>query len=207
MTNESERPQFTDESGLSKRESFLVQALGPRLGRWVSAFLELAQIVVIAGALVLVIRTFIVQPFNVRGASMEPNFIDHEYLIIDEISYRLRDPERGEIVVFRYPRNPREYFIKRIIGLPGELVEISGGRVRINGQVLDEPYLEFRETVGEHRVRLGADEYFLMGDNRPASLDSRIFGPVPRDLLVGRAWVRGWPISRFGFIEKTEYNF
>lgn len=199
------RPEFTDEKNVSERESFLVTTFGPRVARWLIATIEIVQIGVLSLALVVLIRTFLVQPFYVKGASMEPNFEDHEYLVIDEISYRLRAPERGEVVVFRYPRNPKEFFIKRIIGLPGDLVKISGGQVLVNGKVLNEPYIE-RTTTGEHDVTLGADEYFLMGDNRPSSLDSRIFGPVKKEFLIGRAWLRGWPLDRFGTLSEPKYN-
>src|SRR5690606_17051105 len=130
--------------------------------------------------------------FYVKGASMEPNFYDHEYLIIDELSYRFRDPMRGEIVVFRYPRDPREYFIKRVVGLPGETVEITDGKVIIsnaqypNGLELEEEYLDGVPTDGKKKITLGADEYFVLGDNRDESLDSRAFGPLTRDHIVGR---------------------
>ncbi|HTK04235.1 MAG TPA: signal peptidase I [Candidatus Eisenbacteria bacterium] len=161
---------------------------------------ELLHVVIISLAIIIPVRYFLIQPFYVKGASMEPNFYDHEYLIIDELGYRLHQPERGEIVVFRYPNDPRQYFIKRIVGLPGERVKVSGGQVWIynaeypDGKVVDEKeYLGPIYTGGERDVQLAADEYFLMGDNRGASLDSRSFGPVPRSFIVGRVWFRGWP--------------
>lgn len=161
---------------------------------------ELLHVVIISLAIIVPVRYFLIQPFYVKGASMEPNFYDHEYLIIDELGYRLHEPERGEIVVFRYPNDPRQFFIKRIIGLPGERVKVTGGQVWVynaqypDGKVLDEKsYLGAIYTGGERDVQLAADEYFLMGDNRGASLDSRSFGPVPRSFIVGRVWFRGWP--------------
>jgi len=161
---------------------------------------ELLHVVIISLAIIVPVRYFLIQPFYVKGASMEPNFYDHEYLIIDELGYRLHEPERGEIVVFRYPNDPRQYFIKRIVGLPGERVKVSGGQVWIynaqfpDGKVVDEQeYLGPAYTGGEKDVQLSAEEYFLMGDNRSASLDSRSFGPVPRSFIVGRVWFRGWP--------------
>src|SRR5688572_15494683 len=161
---------------------------------------ELLHVVVISLAIIVPVRYFLIQPFYVKGASMEPSFYDHEYLIIDEISYRFNEPQRGEIVVFRYPNDPRQYFIKRIIGLPGERVKVSGGQVWLynarypDGTILDETeYLGTLHTGGEREVELGAEEYFLMGDNRGASLDSRSFGAVPRSFIVGRVWFRGWP--------------
>ena len=143
---------------------------------------------------------------------MEPNFYDHEYLIIDELSYRFRDPYRGEILVFRYPRDPSQFFIKRIVGLPGETIEVTGGDVIIyntehpNGFVLEETYLEGAQTSGKTKVTLGADEYYVFGDNRGASLDSRSFGPIHESDVIGRVWVRGLPFSRIGTFDIPEYN-
>ncbi len=161
---------------------------------------ELLHVVIISLAIIIPVRYFLIQPFYVKGASMEPNFHDHEYLIINEIGYRFKNPQHGEIVVFRYPNDPQQYFIKRIIGLPGERVSVSGGRITIyneqnpQGHVLNEQsYLGPLYTYGEKDLQLGPDEYFVMGDNRGASLDSRIFGPVPRSFIVGRVWFRGWP--------------
>jgi len=174
---------------------------------------ELIQVALIVTAIVLPIRYFLVQPFYVKGASMEPNFEDKQYLIIDEITYRLREPKRGEICVFRYPNDPSQFFIKRIIGLPGETVTVSGGHVTITtldgkNETLDESaYLASSVvTAGEKSVTLGTDEYFVMGDNRPNSLDSRIFGPVPRKNIVGRVMLRGWPISSLTWFETPTYK-
>ncbi len=169
--------------------------------------LEILRILVISVAIIVPVRYYLIQPFYVKGASMEPNFHDHEYLLIDEISYRLRTPERGEIVVFRYPLNTKEYFIKRIIGLPGETVVLRDGQVYIynndnpDGFVLDESsYLsdQVKTTpMAESSVTLSQTEYFLMGDNRPRSMDSRQFGSVNKDLIVGRAIIRGYPFDRW----------
>lgn len=164
---------------------------------------ELIRVVVISLAIILPVRYFLVQPFYVKGASMEPNFYDHEYLIIDELSYRLRDPVRGEIVVFRYPNDPRQFFIKRVIGLPGETVQFDNGKVVIKnndhpkGFVLAEAYLPSAlATTGGSEVALGRDKYYLLGDNRTSSLDSRYFGALARGYIIGRVWVRGWPLDR-----------
>lgn len=161
---------------------------------------ELVHVVVISLAIIIPVRYFLIQPFYVKGASMEPNFHDHEYLIIDEITYRFEEPKRGDIVVFRYPADPSQYFIKRVIGLPGERVKVVGGKVWVynaeypDGKELDEtPYLGPLYTGGEKDATLATDQYFLMGDNRGASLDSRMFGPVTREFIVGRVWFRGWP--------------
>jgi signal peptidase I len=206
------RPQFTDELKASGKSSFLVSTFGEGTARTISIVLEIVQILVLSVALVLLIRTFVVQPFSVRGASMEPTYLDREYLIIDEVSYRFREPVRGEVVVFRYPEDPREYFIKRIIGLPGETVIIERGLVRIEskdwprGRTLEEPYVAGEKTLGNHRVTLADDQYFLLGDNRGASLDSRMFGPIEKEIIVGRAWFRGWPPQRVGTLEAPVYN-
>ena len=143
---------------------------------------------------------------------MEPNFYDHEYLIIDEISYRFREPMRGEILVFRYPRDPSQFFIKRLIGLPGETIEVSNGSILLynqehpNGFSLEESYLIGEQTNGKVRVTLGSDEYYVLGDNRDASLDSRSFGPIQEENIIGRVWVRGLPLSRIGTFELPSYN-
>ncbi len=174
--------------------------------------LELIQVLAISLVIIIPIRYFLIQPFYVKGASMEPNFFDHEYLIIDELSYRLHDPQRGDIVVFKYPKDPTQFFIKRVIGLPGETVEIIDGKVRIyntahpNGFFLDESgYIDGVFTSSRQIVPLKKDEFFLMGDNRPASLDSRIFGPVDRSFLIGRVALRGYPVDRWRLFPSISY--
>lgn len=158
--------------------------------------LEIVQIVAIALAIVIPVRYFLIQPFFVEGASMEPNFYNGQYLIIDEISYRLREPARGEVIVFRYPANPSQHFIKRIIGLPNETVEFEDGQIFINNEVLDEStYSPGAASYGEVKYILGEDEYFVMGDNRGASSDSRQWGALPREYIVGRVWIRAWPVK------------
>ena len=195
----------------SQIEDRLYDRLGPVGGAVASFVLEVVQIVLISSAIIVPIRYFLVQPFYVKGASMEPNFYDHEYLIIDELSLRLREPVRGEIVVFRYPRDPSQYFIKRGVGLPGETIEVTGGNVMVyntehpNGLVLEEAYLE-ESTTGKVRVTLGDDEYYVFGDNRDSSLDSRSFGSVHTDNIIGRVWVRGLPFSRIGTFDLPSYN-
>ena len=177
---------------------------------------EVVKVVVISLAIIIPVRYFLIQPFYVKGASMEPSFYDHEYLIIDEITYRFRAPERGEIVVFKYPLDPSQYFIKRVIGLPGEKVEIKDGEVHVytadaNRRVkLDETYLsEGVETLNNKEgatVELGPSEYYLLGDNRNHSKDSRSFGAVQDSFIVGRVIFRGWPFSRAGTFVTPEYG-
>jgi len=174
---------------------------------------EIIQVVVIALLIIIPIRVFLIQPFYVKGASMEPNFYDHEYLIINEIGYHIGDPERGDIVVFKYPDDPDEYFIKRVIGLPNETVEISDGEITIyndenpDGIILDEEYLNNGFTAGEKKVTLRHDEYYMLGDNRSSSLDSRIIGPINEDYVIGKVWLRGWPINKLKVFENPDYNF
>ncbi len=178
-----------------------------------SFIFELIQVMAISLAIIIPVRYFLIQPFYVKGASMEPNFFDHEYLIIDELSYRFRPPSRGEIVVFRYPNDPKQFFIKRIIALPGETVEVAGGQVKIyndknpNGVVLDETkYLDQDYTATTRTVTLKNDEFFIMGDNRISSLDSRYFGPIKQTAIVGRVWLRGWPFDRWKIFEMPGYS-
>lgn len=170
-----------------------------RSGIW-----EIIKFVVITLVIVLPIRAYVAQPFIVSGTSMSPTFEDREYLIIDELSYHLREPERGEVVVFRYPKSPNVHFIKRIIGLPGETVTVKDGEVTIetaSGQEidLDESYVT-EDFVSDAHVRLGATEYFVMGDNRNVSLDSRSWGALPREMMTGRVLFRLLPPTRASFL-------
>jgi len=176
---------------------------------------ELIKIVAISLAIIIPVRYFLIQPFYVKGASMEPNFYDKEYLIIDEITYRLNQPRRGDIIVFRYPKDPQEFFIKRIIGLPGESVQIKDGHVTVynqdnpDGFVLAENYLAPEiQTNGltEEKVNLGNNEFYVLGDNRNQSKDSRYFGPVDKSFLIGRVMFRGWPFNRVAVFETPQYN-
>lgn len=192
-----------DEQNEQKMSVPFVSAGGLRRDVW-----EIFKILLISFAIVVPIRYFIVQPFIVRGSSMEPNFEDREYLIIDEISYYFRNPERGETIVFRYPRDTRQYFIKRIIGLPGERVEIADGKIKIysaekrDGFLIEEPYLVPEGALAGPaiNVQLGKDQFFVLGDNRAASSDSRIWGPLKKDFIIGRAVFRAWPVTRFGIV-------
>jgi signal peptidase I len=165
-------------------------------------FTELLKFVLIAAAIVFPIRLFIAQPFIVSGASMEPTFQHGQYLIVDELSYRFQEPSRGDVIIFKYPKNPKEFFIKRIIGLPEESVSISGNTITITHQdgtemVLEEPYVVNRGNGSTDIYELQGDEYFVMGDNRPESSDSRVWGPLPRDHIIGRALIRLLPINSF----------
>ncbi len=187
-------------------------------------FWEIVKMVFWVVVIIVPLRVFLVQPFFVQGASMEPNFEDHEYLIINELGYKttevgfssgekeinfftvksFKELKRSDVVVFRYPKNPSTYYIKRIIGLPGEKIEIKDKRVKIfnsgnpNGFDLDESeYLPpSEETSGDQIVELSDQEYFVMGDNRKYSSDSRSWGPVPEKDIVGKVLLRAWPFGR-----------
>ncbi len=142
---------------------------------------------------------------------MEPNFENGDYLIVDEISYKLREPQRGEVVVFKYPNDTSQRYIKRIIGLPGETVVIENNKVEISNQegnkILDEStYLSLSTfTPGNIRVTLGEDEYFVLGDNRPSSSDSRRWGTLPKEDIIGRVYIRAWPFAALAKIEAPSY--
>jgi signal peptidase I len=174
---------------------------------------ETAKVVIIALVIILPIRYYLVQPFFVKGQSMFPTFHDKEYILVDKWTYRTSKPQRGEVVVFRAPTNPNDFFIKRIVGLPGERVVVESDSIRIynaefpNGFTLDEAtYLpDSYFTAGMIDRTLEAEEYFLFGDNREHSSDSRAFGPVTKDAFAGAAWLRLWPLDRIGFIEDTVY--
>lgn len=170
---------------------------------------ETAKIVLLALLIVAPIRFFLFQPFIVRGASMEPNFHEADYLIVDQISYRFREPKRGEVVVFYYPDNPQKRHIKRIIGLPEEEVIIEEESIYIvddgNTIVLKEDYLPLERTYGESRFVLDDDEYFVMGDNRGSSFDSRNWGSLPRENIIGKVFFQVSPFSVFSKVELPEY--
>ncbi len=155
--------------------------------------------------MVFLVRTFIAQPFVVSGESMEPTFNTNEYLIVDQLSHELTNPKRGEVIIFKYPLIPSRYFIKRVIALPGETIKITGNKVEIKEVgsdaffTLDEPYIEFeKESFTE--MTLSDDEYFVMGDNRLASLDSRSWGPLKESFIVGKAFIRLFPISKIDIL-------
>lgn len=173
---------------------------------------EISKIVIIALLIVIPIRYFIFQPFFVKGESMEPNFQNGNYLIVDEISYRLGEPQRGEVIVFKYPLNPSQRYIKRIIGLPGEIVQIADNKVNVynsNGvpQILDESvYLpELTDTYGNIEIKLSDREYFVLGDNRSFSSDSRRWGTLPRENIIGKVAIRVWPFADLSVIGAPNY--
>ena len=173
---------------------------------WRQSLWEIVKFVAITLLIVIPFRMFIAQPFIVSGASMVPTFQDKEYLIVDELSYYLRAPARGEVIIFKYPKNPKVYYIKRIVGLPGETVTIRNNQVFVQSTGSVEEAITWANIDNETRpienaapVTLGPDQYFVMGDNRTASSDSRYWGTLPRELITGRAFIRLFPFNRVGF--------
>lgn len=164
-------------------------------------FVEVLKFSLLTLLIVLPFRMYIAKPFIVDGASMSPTFETGHYLIVDEISYRIEDPQRGEVIIFKYPKDPSRFFIKRIIGLPNETVEIKNGKVTIyninkpEGLILKESYVE-KGSLENTRFELGENEYFVMGDNRGNSSDSRFWGALPKDMIVGKAFLRLLPINK-----------
>ena len=184
--NEHTTPEHEETSGHAKREP--------------GFFRELFRLSIIAILIVAPIRIFIAQPFIVQGASMEPTFENGQYLIVDQISYRFEEPERGDVIIFRYPRDPSKFFIKRVIGLPGETIEINGSTVSVytgseDKRTLNEFYIPEMRANTVLAESLGENEYFVMGDNRDHSSDSRMWGVLNRDLIIGRAFLRLLPVN------------
>lgn len=175
---------------------------------------EIAEVFLIALIAVAAIKYFLVQPFIVNGASMEPTFYDGDYLLVDELTYRFKDPQRGDVVVFRSPQDTSVYYIKRIIGLPGEKIEIKDRQVFVynpdhpEGLLLEEVYVPpgIRSNWSGHDIReLESGQYYVMGDNRLNSLDSRYWGALSRDAIIGSVRVRLWPVSQAEIFKEPAY--
>lgn len=173
-------------------------------------FKEILKFSLIAILIVAPIRIFIAQPFVVSGASMQPNFDSSQYLIVDQLSYRFNNPKRGEVIIFKYPKDPSTFFIKRVIGLPNETVIMDSGKLTIKNDLfpegfsVEEPYIK-ESTEDTFIVILGSDEYFVLGDNRKHSSDSRIWGPLNEKFVVGKAFVRLFPVNKFN-IHPGDYS-
>lgn len=181
-----------------------------RLGAF---FLDILEVIVFAIGIFFFVYLLIMRPHKIKGQSMQPNFPDAEYLLTEKVKYYLNKPKRGEVVVFTPPVSETDEYIKRIIGLPGDLVRVENGRVFINDEQLIEPYLdESVYTADEGFLGEGANylvpdgKYFVMGDNREHSSDSRAFGPVSFKKISGRAWVIYWPASQAGTVKLPSYN-
>ena len=178
----------------------------PRLRR-VRFLREVVDLVILIGAIYALVNLATVR-FIVQGSSMVPSFEEDQFLIVSRMNYLLGQPDRGDIVVFHNPDDPTEDFIKRVIGLPGETIEIRDAQVFVNDEVLDEPYIKEQcspSSCNNRIWQLEPDEYFVMGDNRNGSKDSRSFGPVMYNHLVGEVVVRYWPPSDWGFVNALDY--
>lgn len=182
--------------------------------KFFASVLEILEIAVVAIVAVFVIRSFLIQPFLVSGLSMIPTFSNGDYLLIDELTYRFRAPERGEVVVFKYPSDPSTYFIKRIIGLPNECVVFGDAKITVfdsnsctpPGLALDEKYLPQPFAPNEKReFILASDEYLMLGDNRSYSFDSRNWGPLKKNNIVGLVRLRLWPVNDFRAFAAPQY--
>lgn len=171
-----------------------------------SSIKEWIQVIIIALIIALPIRWYVAEPFIVNGASMDPTFATGQFLVVDRLSYRFESPHRGDVIVFEYPNDPSTYYIKRIIGLPNETVNIVDGTITIinkenpQGLVLDEPYLSPSHISHDNSSKtLGETEYFVMGDNRAQSSDSRFWGPLDKERIIGRPIVRLLPLTKISF--------
>lgn len=173
---------------------------------------ELLKFAIIAIVIIVPFRMYIAQPFIVSGASMDITFKDGDYLIVDQLTYDFKDPERGSVIIFKYPKDPKRYYIKRIIGLPGETIKIENQEVTIinkenpNGLKLTEPYIKF-PSINQKEITLNDDQFFVMGDNRAQSSDSREWGPVARKFLIGRPILRLFPLTKLGFMPGDYENY
>ncbi len=204
LESEKEQLQYEEEELLAEEKTSVTGFVS-----------DLAKVIVVAVIAMLVFRFFIAEPFIVSGSSMDPTYHDNQYLVVNKLGYRLTEPQRGDVIVFRFPQNTKEYFIKRIIGLPNEKVRIDNGQVFIfneqhpEGKVLDEPYLSKNNaTFGDSKlVSLGSTEYYVLGDNRAQSSDSRVWGILPEEDIVGKVLVRVFPPKNFGFISDPSYKF
>lgn len=185
-----------------------------KLLKKLGAFLyETTQTIVIFLSVFVFIYFFAMQPHQVQGDSMLPNFFSGEYILTDKITFRFEEPKRGDVIVFKAPNNPRKDYIKRVIALPGETISVRDDKVYINGKQLAENYLDPNEPVtpgaylksGE-AVELEASQYFVLGDNRDQSQDSRTWGPIPQEKIIGRVFFRYWPVNAIGRVEAVKYE-
>ncbi|MFA7170068.1 MAG: signal peptidase I [Candidatus Paceibacterota bacterium] len=210
MRSENDMPELKDRRiGEDPSEDIM-----DKLRNFLDLSFETIRVVIVSLIIIFIVRSFVIQPFFVKGASMEPNFEDGNYLIVNEIGYRLESPNRGDVIVFKYPNDPSEYFIKRVIGLPGESIEIKNNKITIynaehlDGFVLDESAYLPSTTVTSGTIfeTLGDTEYYVLGDNRIASSDSRRWGKLDNRFIIGKAWVRAWPFDDFRVFGMENYS-
>lgn len=180
--------------------------------RWIASFFDFMQGIVVFLAMLVMVYLFLFSPQEINGSSMYPTFIDKELLITNKVVYKVRPPKRGEVVIFKSPANKEIDYIKRVIALPGETLKLANSTYYVNGEALAEPYIEegvytsggsFLKEGDE--ITIPEDTYFLSGDNRPHSSDSREFGPIPITDFIGRALFRYWPANKFYIIPEVTY--
>lgn len=157
---------------------------------------EIVEVLVLTICIFLVIH-FVIQSYHVDGISMEPNFNSSELVVVNKTAYLFHAPQRGDVIVFHYPVDPTQDFIKRVIGLPGDTIQVNYNQVWVNGVLLNEPYISAPANMVAQKWTVPANDYFVMGDNRPRSDDSRMWGFVPKDNIVGKAVIVYWPISKW----------
>jgi signal peptidase I len=181
--------------------------------RVIGAVFDFLQGIVVVLAILVMVYLFIMSPQEINGASMEPNFHNGEFILTNKIMYKLREPIRGDVVIFKSPRNKEVDYIKRVIGLPGDTVLLKENSFYVNGQKVEEPYLTPDITIfgGSYLIEgqeivVPPGQYFVSGDNRPHSSDSREFGPIPREDIIGVAILRYWPFNRMGLLPRPTYN-
>jgi signal peptidase I len=167
---------------------------------------EFVETVLFTLLIYFLIRTFLFENYRVVGRSMDPTLDDGQYLVVCKFLYRLQEPQRGDVIVFRDPRGGDRKLIKRIIGMPGESVEIKNGQVFVNGQSLDEPYIGDRPSYSRPPSQVPEGEYFVLGDNRNNSSDSHNWGPLPRGAVVGKSCVSYWPPEVWGLVPHASYG-
>lgn len=194
----------------------MVESIAKRVGTF---FLDMIETIVIALSIFLVVYLFLMQPHQVSGLSMYPNYHDKEYILTDKVSYKLGDPKRGDVVVFHAPEAancPKGTgcdFIKRVIGLPGDTIEIRDHAFYIDGRKLPEPYIPEENILNPgayiqtNSITLRENQYFVIGDNRPHSSDSRVWGPIGKENIIGKGFFRYWPADRMGILPKVTYPF
>lgn len=181
-----------------------IKATGRKRSRSGNAAREVVETLVLTLLIFLGVRV-LVQNYKVEGYSMQPTLEDGQYLLINKIGLHFRQPERGDVIVFKYPVDPTKSFVKRVIGLPGDTVEVRDREVYVNDQKLIEPYIKEAPNSGIPRTIVPPGDYFVMGDNRNNSSDSRMWGPLPEDDVIGEAWLTYWPPKEWGAVPQFRY--
>lgn len=179
--------------------------LEPR-SRGKSPVREAIETIVFTLLIYFIIRTFLFENYRVVGHSMDPTLADGQFVVVNKLLYRLQDPQRGDIIVFRERGDDDRKLIKRIVGLPGEMIEIRNGQVYINERLVNEPYVQNQARRSYARTVIPEDHYFVMGDNRSNSSDSRNWGSLPRSKIVGKGWLTYWPPELWGLIPHATYG-